>query len=423
MLTRILHNSPVLGNFFNELDLDFSKPQQQHITNLVDAILVCESKKTLAALQRQFVESVDSSNIADFLRISPWYALDVRTRLRAFMLRFVLRQAEAAGAAKVMHVNIDDSIADKHKATRHIEVIDHVFDHIESKPKKPRYKNGLTYVIATLSVGGFQITTDVRLYLRARTVRRINRKRKPADRIAFISKTRLAQAILKDLQRWLPPDYRIYVHFDAWYAAAKLIKFIHRQGWFTVCAIKHNRKLNHTRVDRLARSLKHQRYQRVKLRAADKSLTTYLVRELTGRLEKTSFDVRVFISKRHHRDKRPAYFISTDLTLSAKQALQGYGLRWSCEVGNFYLKVFLGLKDFRVQSYEAVDKWCTIVHLAWAYLEWRFIKERSPQIRCPADILHKHRDEHAQDWLKGALLMAIQTADIEFVLNRFLPAC
>lgn len=423
MLTRILHNSPVVGSFFNELDLSLSKPQQQHIINLTDAILVCESKKTLAALQRQFVESVDSSNIADFLRISPWSAQDVSTRLRAFLLRFIIRQAEAAKAAKVIHVNIDDSIADKHKATRRIEVVDFLYDHIESKPKKPRYKNGLTYVIATVSVGGYQITTDVRLYLRARTVRRINRKRKPADRVAFISKTRLAQAIIKDLQRWLPSDYRIYVHFDAWYASAKLINFIHRQGYFTVCAIKHNRKLNHTRVDRLAQALKHQRYRKVKVRAADKSSTTYLVRELTGRLEKTSFDVRVFISKRHHRDKRPVYFISTDLTLSAKQALQGYARRWSCEVGNFYLKVLLGLKDFRVQSYEAVVKWCTIVHLSWAYLEWRFIKERNHYIRCPADILHKHRDEHARVWLKGALLLAVQTADLEFVLNRFLPAC
>ncbi|RMD59562.1 transposase, partial [Candidatus Parcubacteria bacterium] len=39
--------------------------------NMADALLVCEDKKTLAALQRQFVEAPDASNMADFLRISP----------------------------------------------------------------------------------------------------------------------------------------------------------------------------------------------------------------------------------------------------------------------------------------------------------------------------------------------------------------
>jgi hypothetical protein len=38
---------------------------------MADALLVCEDKKTLAALQRQFVQTPDASNMADFLRISP----------------------------------------------------------------------------------------------------------------------------------------------------------------------------------------------------------------------------------------------------------------------------------------------------------------------------------------------------------------
>ena len=149
--------------------------------------------------------------------------------------------------------------------------------------------------------------------------------------------------------------------------------------------------------------------------------TTYLVRDLTGRLEDVAFDVRVFASKRHYRDTRPAYFLSTDLTRSATQALQGYDRRWSCEVDNFYLKTQLGLADFRVQSYEAVDKWCAVVHLAWAYIEWRFAQERSSQVQRPADIIRRHREEHARDWLRSALQMALDVGAIEPVLQRFLP--
>ena len=71
--------------------------------------------------------------------------------------------------------------------------------------------------------------------------------------------------------------------------------------------------------------------------------------------------------------------MSTDLTRLAQRALQGYGVRWSCEVVNFYLKTQLGLADFRVQSYQAVDKYMVVVLLTWVYVERRFEQERSAQ--------------------------------------------
>jgi hypothetical protein len=57
MLTRIVHNSPKLCTFINLLNIQLSKPQRQHIFNLADALLVCEDEKTLAALQRQFIQA------------------------------------------------------------------------------------------------------------------------------------------------------------------------------------------------------------------------------------------------------------------------------------------------------------------------------------------------------------------------------
>jgi hypothetical protein len=138
-------------------------------------------------------------------------------------------------------------------------------------------------------------------------------------------------------------------------------------------------------------------------------------------VEDVAFDVRVFASRRHERDKHPAYFASTDLALSATQALQGYGRRWSLLLDNFSLKTRLGLADFRVQPYEAVDKWCAVVHLAWAYVEWRSAQERSSQIQGPVDIIRRHREEHTRDWLTSSLQMALELGAIEPVLQRFLP--
>jgi hypothetical protein len=422
MLTHFLHTSEQLCTFIDHLELDLSQPQRRHLLNMVDALLVCESRKTLAALRRQLVDGPDVSNMADCLRVSPWTAATVRQPLGTFMVRWAIQRAAANGAPQHIYVNLDDSIAPKHKATRHLEGVDWHYDHLESTKRQPRYKNGLTYLACTVAIGTVAVTFDLRLYLRERTVRRLNRRRQPAQRLHFISKPRLARQLLEALRPLLPAGWEVTVQFDSWYASARLLKYIHRQGWQTVCGLKSNRKLNGTRLDQHASALRHQRYTPVTVTAANDTKTTYLVRDLTGRLEDLAFDVRVFASKRHPRDTRPAYFASTDLALPARTALQGYGRRWSCEVDNLYLKLPLGLADFRVQRYAAVEKWCAVVQLAWAYIEWRYAQERSAQVRRPADILRRHRDEHTRDWLTGALQMALETGAIEPVLQRFLPA-
>ena len=420
MLTRIVHNSVQLCTFIDQLDLNLSKPQGQHILNLADALLVCEDEKTLAALQRQFLEAPDASNLADFLRISPWKADDVRSALRIQQVQWAIAQAESLGLSKVIYVNIDDSLGEKDKATRHLEPVDWFHDHSESTKSKPVFKNAFCYLVATVRIGKMVVTVDLRLYLRAKTVRRLNRQRRAGQRIPFRSKNSLAKSILEALRPLLPKGWVIYVQFDSWYASEQLIKYVRRQGWQVTCGLKHNRKLNGQRLDQIASALRHRRYTHTQVTATDGNNTTYFVRQTTGRLKKVPFDVRVFFSRRHPREKSPAYFMSTDLTRSAQQTLQGYSGRWSCEVSNFYLKTQLGLSDFRVQAYQAVDQYVLVVLLTWAYVERRFQQERCAQIKTYGDLIRRHRDEHAIEWLKGAMKMMQETGDLQQVLQRYL---
>jgi len=420
MLTRIVHNSPKLCTFYDRLNIHLSKPQRQHILNMADALLACEDEKTLAALQRQFIEAPDASNMADFLRISPWKAEDVRSALRIRQVNWAVAQAERLGLPKVLYINIDDSLGEKDQDTRHLEPVDWFHDHSESTKSKPVYKNAFCYLAANLRIGKIVVTVDLRLYLRAKTVRRLNRQRPPGQRIPFRSKNSLARSILAALRPLLPTGWVVYVQFDSWYASEQLIKYVRRQGWHVTCGLKHNRKLNGKRIDQIASALRHRRYTHIQVTAADGTPTPYCVRQTTGRLQKVPFDVRVFFSKRHPREKSPAYFMSTDLTRSAQQALQGYSGRWSCEVGNFYLKTQLGLSDFRVRAYQAVDKYLVIVLLTWAYVERRFEQERCAQIKTYGDLIRRHRDEHAVEWLTGAMRMLQETGDMQRVLQRYL---
>jgi hypothetical protein len=170
-----------------------------------------------------------------------------------------------------------------------------------------------------------------------------------------------------------------------------------------------------------SQALRHQRYQRVQLTAADGRQRSYLVRPLQGKLNHLSFEVCVLISKRHPRDKRPKYFLCTDLALSAQQILSMYQKRWPVEVDNFYVKQHLGLADFRVQSYEATEKWFAIVFLALVFLQWRLNHAQAKeQWRSLADVVRHHRYEHARTLLEIACQEAAKVRDYLPVLKRFL---
>ncbi len=420
MLTRIVQPSPALETVLDWLHLHLSRPQRDHLLHLVDSLLVCDERKTLAALQRQFLDATDPSNWADFLRISPWSAADAREALRRHQVTWLLELARARNRPKILYINLDDSLGVKDKHTAHIEPVDWFHDHNESTPSRPRYHKAFCYLECTLRVGDLTATVDLRLYLRDKTVRRLNRHRSAEHRLRFRSKFHLAREILEALKPLLPAGWTVYVQFDSWYASEQLLRYVHRQGWHAVCALKSNRKLRGQHLSQFAATLRHKWYTPVRVTAADGHTTTYYVRDAVGRLSKVPFEVRVMFSKRHPRARSWAYFASTDLARSVVETLRGYGGRWSCEVVNFYTKTRLGLADFRVRSLEAVERYVVAVHLAWAYVEERLARERSAQIRCYGDVLRRHRDDHAAAWLRAAVEQGIRTGDVDAVLDRFL---
>lgn len=420
MLTRIVRPSPRLLAFLQPVTAHLSRPQRPHLVELTDALLVCADYKTLAALQRQFLEATDPSNWADFLRLSPWSADLVRDALRRRHLAWLLDEAPRRGLPKVLFLNLDDSLGKKDQQTCCLEPVDWFHEHNESTPQRPRYHKAFCYLECTAQVGDLTATLELRLYLRAKTVRRRFSRRSPEQRLAFRSKSHLARAMLESLRPLLPSGWTIYVQFDSWYASERLLKYVHRQGWHAVGGLKSNRRLHGQRLRQVATTLQHRRYTRVRVPAADGHATTYYVRDAVGRLTHVPFAVRVLFSKRHPRARAGAYFLSTDLARSVRETLQGYGGRWSCEVVNFYVKTQLGLADFRVRSFEAVDRYVVAVHLAWAYVEQRFAQERSAQLRCYGDLIRRHREEHAEAWLTAALQEALAGGAIEPVLQRFL---
>ncbi|WP_376790469.1 transposase [Thermoflexus sp.] len=136
----------------------------------------------------------------------------------------LLQRAEAAGIESIIYVIIDDSLTRTDKDTTHLEAVDWVYDRA--------------------AAGKGQC-------------------------LRFKTKYKLAREMLEELRPYLPKGYQVYVLFDRRYAAGKLIKWTRRQGWHVICALKSNRKLNGVQVDQWDQRLRHKRYTRARVPAAD----------------------------------------------------------------------------------------------------------------------------------------------------------
>ena len=425
MLPTILQHSAELIAFITLFDLVLYQPQIRHLFNLVDAMLVCNGKKTLSNLYRQVAGEPDPKTAADFFRESPWEREDIGMgRKRAMLLQF-LAFAKRLGLAKIM-VSLDDSTGKKDKATRHLEAVCFHHDHNDGSKRKPKYVNGFIYVEIHIQIGPIGFTWDTRLFLRECIIRKLNRQRSPEKHLHYRSKYALAHAMLTELAMLLPKDCRIYVLFDSWYSSARLIKFCRRQGWHVICAIKSNRRINKKRVDHHDQTLRHKHYQKVELHALDplRPAPVYYIRTVTGHLENISDKVCAIISRRHKGDHYPKFFVYTDLSLSAQEALRLYQRRWPVEVDNFYLKEGLGLADFRLQSFEATDKWFAVTLVSLNYLQFQQAQSYVETGKLPrlADLIRQHRWTHLENVIRRIAHEALQTGDVEEVLKRYMPS-
>jgi DDE superfamily endonuclease len=362
-MKAIVQRSVAIVTFVGLLGLTLSTPQRQHVERLGDLLVVAPRRKTLAQLAALELAGVDPSNLADFFRISPWDPDDLRLPLLKFILAYL--KGHNSDPTCPLFLTLDDSLTQKDKATSQLQSVDWHFDHNQQRVIKAG-----NHVVLRIHWGAFHFPLLWRPYLRESTVRRVNRRRKNT-KLCYKSKLELAREMLQQVISFLPKTNPVYVLFDSWYTSAKLVKWIRQQGWHVIAAIKSNRKLSGQKLTQWHHDFKGSAYQRVSLELASKQWRTYCVRTMTGRLRGVPGPVRVLFSQKGPGVRTPKYFVCTDTTLSAQEILRRYQHRWSQEVDYWYVKLQLGLGDFRLRSYEAINKWYAVVYLVLVYLYWQ----------------------------------------------------
>lgn len=393
------------------LKLRLTKPQRTHALNVMEGLILCESTKTLSAMNRLLLEPVHPSSIADFFTYSPWDNNDVRTQSQKTIIEWVTDENQKHLIKPRILISIDDSLSNKSKESSHFEPVDWHFDAKEGNG----YGYGISFIAAHIECNGRSTPINWRIYLKDKTVRRLNRHRE--EKIRFKSKMTLSMEMLKEIQPLLPKDYPVYVLFDSWYAGKRLIKFCLRNKWHIICKLKSNRVFEGKRLSQWGNGLRSKNLSKTWIDSTNTS-TPYWTSVKKGRLKGLSQEVCVIISKRHPRDKRPEFFLCTDTTLSAKEILSLYMRRWAIEIDYLYLKTRLGLGDFRLRSMEGINRYFTLVFLTLAYLSWRKSEEG---IKSISEVIAIHRQEQYEETLRSFGRKVLEERSVDFALKTFLP--
>jgi hypothetical protein len=424
----IVAHSDALCNFVLPLLVELNGSQQRHALNVVAALLVCTRLKhrTLTALTRVLrVPHADHFACADFFRDSAWPADQVQQRLVRCLLQTVAQIQRVTGW-RLLFLSLDDALAPKDVATTALDAVTFHHDHVEQRQQKKHYTNASRYVTVHLQLGAVQLTLAWRLYLSRKQVQRLNRARRdtPQPRLTYHSLVELAEAMLDEIAPQLPTACRVYVLFDSWYDGRHLEHFIQLHGWHWICATKSNRVVNNRPLCQWWTSLGQQRITPVVVRSATRS-RTYAARFVVGRVRRYPAPVIAIISKRARRDRHPAYFLCSDITLSVRTILKYYGYRWQAEVDNWYLKERFGLADYRLQSYEAILRWHTLVFAAYAFVQYRRVRPllTNPKAALPdlPDVLATHQHEHLRQTVCYIATLARQGWSDAKILADLLP--
>lgn len=393
-------------------NLNFSQPQMRHVANFMESLIACEGHKSIARLNSLILDHVDQSAFTDFFTYSPWDDDQLRRQMLEVAINLAApKEEQLSFLEEPLFIIVDDSKAGKPKNSKHFEVAGWHFNTSELKG----YYYGMPFVSVHIMRGDRSFPVALHPYLRQNTVRRENRKRRRRGKtgiIPFKSKLTIVRETLSQLAALIDATTPVYVLFDSWYASAALIKFCRKRRWHVICALKNNRTLSRDvgakgeQLHKIARRIRKKDFTRITVPSSDKSLS-YWVNTQRGFLNKCRDEVSIFISKTHNNDKRPGFFMCSDLSLSAKQALSFYTKRWAIEVDHLYLKVYLGLADFRLRSYEGVRRYLDLTCLTLAYLYWRRSREKSADVRTISDVIARHRQEQLENFIRTMLTKVI----------------
>jgi hypothetical protein len=235
---------------------------------------------------------------------------------------------------------------------------------------------------------------------------------------SFKSKLDLAKELIEDaLDKKIPFSAIV---FDAWYTSSELIEFIASKNIHLVAETKINRSIlfthpvtkqtTYTRADQiipLIRQFFCDKLKAVSIPQSDGSDKSILTYTLKSRLKDCSTPLQIFFvfdKWSSNDDKDIHILITSNLMMSAKDAILIYLLRWGIEESFRELKDDFCFDQYQVRHQKQIQRHWIMSFLAWSLAYW--IKQNA----CLSKIIHEPPNSISQCKEAVATLIIIDSA-------------
>lgn len=354
-MLKIVRPPEKLQTFFTELQSSglFTASQMQHATYFVLGILVTGYRKTVSGISRAIYKGVHRVKRNEFLTQSPWDEAAVLAWLAFKQLkRLGLR------AGETLTLIFDDT----HMAKRG-----------KMMQGAGKYKDtaqgfiwGHNIVAGVLYYQGYTIPYRLRMHLKPEAARKLQQK--------FQTLPEIAAEMVRTLM--VPEGVRVRVLFDAGYMNKKVVRAIQERGFTYVSVLPANRKIKIngrlTRLGHYRRCIPHTQHRAVKIRTRRGRTKVYWATDRDAWIPAIG-RVKLIFSRRRKGEKALP-LVTNDLSLSRKQVIEAYDVRWVIEQFFKDAKSHLGLGEYQTTKYTGAVTHLHLVAMAYSLLVERTIE-------------------------------------------------
>jgi SRSO17 transposase len=326
----------------------------EHLWRIVLLLASTHGRRSLSKLEKATGGRRTRQAISHFLTQAEWNAPELLQERAEDTLRLL-----GWRAGETLHAILDDT--QKRKRAKRMDAVKKLFLHAEKT-----YAPGHTIVGCALLYRGVVIPYAVRLWAPQEFCRQSRRPGAESEPVEFRKITELGADLVRGVT--LPSRGRVIVLFDSYYLCPAVVGACAARRFSYIGVVKKNRNFFPDGRDRDKRKLG--RYGPKALRRHGRRQTVrgkqYRLAERLGRLSKAG-QVKLVFSRRG-RERAWIAMATNRRQWSAKTVLAHYLKRWGIEVFFKMSKQYLGLGDYQVLRYRAVERYLHLVLIAYLLL-------------------------------------------------------
>lgn len=346
----------------------------QHFWRVVMALASMRGRRSLKGMPKLFRRARTRQAIAFFLTKAQWDAPEL-------LQQTALDRLQELGyrPGDTVYLVIDDT--QKKKRGRRMDAVSKIFLHAEKV-----YAQGHTILGCALVFRNVVIPIQVRLWANEEFCAQSQKQDDPRERVTFKKLTELAAEAIAAVK--LPGAGRAIVMFDAYYLCPTVTRACRQAGYRYVGVAKKNR--NFSPDGRPFDKRKLSRYGRNVLRRDGRTTTargkTHRLAQRVGHLSKLGRVKLVF--SRRPKEASWIALATNETRWSAQTVLSHYLFRWGIEVLFKMSKQHLGLGDYQMLRYRAIERYLCLVMIAYLLLTHLAIQDAGAQAKQDGTSLH-----------------------------------